>query len=236
MTNVLSLRRAASGLAACVLLLLVTAPGRADLVPVALDPAGPVVLSFNGSLTYDAATGNVHSTMTPLSYSAGGAVALFTGPGQTVIDLFVDQAGAFVASGTGFRLTGTVSVNGVDITGDDANPLLFGRITAFGSEAPGPPTRTLDGLFVIEGGRLTGGGGFPLGGPGGFLLFAETVTSGTLGDFSHNFASDSVKSDVGVIIPAPAAWALGLVGAALAAAWGVGQRRHARRGPGGPGP
>ena len=59
-------------------------------------PAGPVILSYNGSLTYEAGMGNFHSDMTPLSYTDnGGGVTLFTGTGNTTrIDLFVDHSGA----------------------------------------------------------------------------------------------------------------------------------------------
>ena len=114
--------------------------------------------------------------------------------------------------------------------------LLSGPITAFGADPPGPPTRAFNGFFLIQGGALTqtitlsGGGtvfgGFPVGGqPGGFLLLAENVTSGILGNFAQDFASTNGKSNIGVATPEPGAWILAGTGAATLAGWGRLRRR-----------
>jgi hypothetical protein len=189
-------------------------------------PAGPVILNYNGRLTYDAGTGNFHSDLTPLSYTDDGGVTLFTGPGATSIDLLVDHSGAFLSSGTGFQLTGTVHAGGMDFSGD----LPHGPITAFAADLPGPPTRHFNGSFDITGGALTMLPDFPAGSPSAFILYAEDVTVGTLGDFTHNFASDSVKGPGPAPAPEPAAWVLGLVGAGVVAGWGLYPKRSRRPG------
>jgi hypothetical protein len=239
-TQSLPVRRAALA-GACLSLLLAAAPGRADLLPFDLSPGGPVVLSFNlnfnglkDALTYDAATGKFHTEMAPLVYTTpGGTMASFTGPGSLVLDLTVGPGGA-LAGGT-FQLSGTVDLGGAVFSGD----LLDGTVTAFGADPAGPPSWAFNALFTIEGGALTADPtltGFASGSPGEFIGFAENVTTGTLGDFTQNFASSSVKSDVGVPIPEPASLALALVGAAVATGVGAWRQRRARcqagRGPG----
>jgi hypothetical protein len=184
-----------------------------------------VILSYNGSLAYDASSDNFHSGLTPLAYTDGGGVTPFTGPGSTTIDLVVDHTGAFVSSGTGFRLSGDLRLGGTDYSGD----LLFGRITAFAADQPGPPTRLFNGSFDIEGGALTALPDFPVGSPGAFLLYAESVTGGILGDFTHNFASDSVKGPA-TPAPEPSAWVLGRVAAGVVAGWGLFAKRSRRPG------
>jgi hypothetical protein len=233
----LPVRLAALAGAACLSALLAAGPGRADLLPFDLSPSGPVVLSFNlnGSrlndgLTYDAATGNLHSVMTPLTYTTpGGTIASFTGPGSLVLDLTVGPSGALAGGGT-FQLSGTVGLGGTVFSGD----LLDGTVTAFGADPAGPPSWAFNALFTIEGGALTADPaltGFASGSPGEFIGFAENVTTGTLGDFTQNFASNRVKSDVGVPIPEPASLALALVGATVATGVGAWRQRRACYGP-----
>lgn len=228
--------RLASLLAA--LFLLHPAIGRAGLLPVQFYPNSPVVSGSGGSLAYDSLTGDFDVTLTSRSlvYAAPFVLprgfALFNG--SLSIDLDVDKNGNFVANGTGLELTGTVIINGTTFTGTVANPLLSGDITAFGSDAAGPPTRTFDGLFTIDGGLLTAPpppgsgevfGGFPLGATGGFLLSAENVSSGTLGDFTSSFRSSSVKPSVGVATPEPSSLALVLAAAGVLGAWGLRRKR-----------
>lgn len=216
--------------------LLAPSTGRAGLMPVNFERGAPIISGSNGGLTYSAATGdfNVSLTSPSLIYAAPfvqpNGFTLFNG--SLSIDLNVDTNGNFVANGTGLKLTGTITINGA-VFGGNNNPLLTGSITDFGSEAAGPPTRTFDGYFTITGGALTqtetgsGGkpvfGGFPLGGPGGgFLLSAENVTSGTLGDFSRDFSSSSVKPEVGVVaVPEPSSLTLLLTTAVVLGAGGL---------------
>lgn len=235
-------RPAGWALAAVVALLLLPPPGRAGLVPVTLDPNGPTIDSFDGgTLTYNALTGNFHSDTTPLSLSGtflpGSPIVFDLGfPSDLSIDLTVNHAGNLVGTGT-FQLTGALDLDG-DGTDDASGTLLTGTITDFGANR-GPPTDPFDGIFRITGGLLTapvslsGGGsesvGFHVGQAGGFFLFAEDVTQGTLGDFSHSFASDSAKSEVGVVVPEPATAVLGLLGGVLLACRVAGRRAAGRR-------
>jgi hypothetical protein len=223
-------RPAALALAAGVWLLLHASVCRAGLLPIEFDTTRPVILGINGSLTYNASTGDFRSILDAATYTSGGNVSHFS-QGQITIDVMVSQQGAFQSAGPkSFLVTGTVNINGTDVSGDANNPLLFGTVTDFGAQAPGPPTRSFDGFWDIQGGKLTGGGGFPVGGQRGvFLLSAENVTSGTLGDFTQNFSSNSVKVLGGVeAVPEPATWVLGLVGAAGMGLVGLFRRR---RGP-----
>jgi hypothetical protein len=230
------------GLALALGVTLLPAPSacRADLLPVTFAPGAPIVSGSNGSLSYNASTGDFHTTlMAPsLVYAAPfvqpRGFAVFSG--SFTLDLLVDQAGNFVANGTGLTLTGNVTINGANFSG----PLLTGTLTGFGAQAAGPPSLSFDGTYTITGGLLTqtktgtGGsqvfGGYPLGQAGGFILVAENVTGGTLGDFTQNFSSGSVKPQVGVLAPGPSAWALFLTGAVALAGW-RGMRRTAAGGP-----
>jgi hypothetical protein len=219
-------------LGAGLMLLLTAAPGRAGLLQFQLGT--PVVFSGNGSLTYNATTGEFQSTLTPLTYnspSLPGGFVTFSGQGQTTIDLFVNHNGNFQNNGTGFTLTGQVTLG----THTFNDTLLTGDITAFGADAAGPPTRAFNGLFTITGGQLTqNNGGFTVGETGGFILFAENVTSGTLGDFTQSFTSSSVKGPAGPAVsgPEPATLLLGLVGVGGLLLAGRGRKRRRRAGVG----
>jgi hypothetical protein len=232
-------------LAAGLLLLLITPICRASgPLNIDFDPNAPIILSIGGTLSYDAGSGKFHSESDALTYNSNNVpngFATFTGtnpPNKVIIDLNVNPDGSFNSNGTGIVITGSLDLDGdgtVDVSGGKSNPLLFGSITNFGSDPAGPPTVTFQGLFSIDGGQLTqdiplsGGGsvfgGFPKGGIGAFILFAENVTSGTLGDFSSSFSSNSVKDNEGVFIPEPATAALGLVGAAMLGLFGRVLRR-----------
>jgi hypothetical protein len=224
-------------LALGVAVLLAPTTCRADfLLPENFQPGAPIVSSSNGGLTYNASTGDFNVTInaSSLTYAAPFVLprgfALITGSNdQLVIDLTVDNNGNFVSSGAGVLLVGSVTINGAVFTGTTANPLLTGTVTAFGSDPAGPPSLTFDGYFTITGGLLTqtktgtGGaavsGGFPLGNAGGFLVTAENVTGGTLGDFAENFSSSNDKPELGVLVPGPSSLALALCGAAVLAGW-----------------
>jgi hypothetical protein len=199
------------------------------LLPLDFQPGAPNVSGSNGSLTYNAATGDFQAALTGASlvYSAPSVAPRGFVPfsGSLMMDLTVDHNGNFVSNGTGLVLTGTVTINGAIFTGT----LLTAKITAFGADDAGPPTRAFDGLFEITGGALTttqpgtGGqdvsGGFPVGSLGGFMLSAEDVTSGTLGDFTRSFSSTTNKPLIGVLTPEPSTIALVLTGAAGLAWW-----------------
>ncbi len=236
----ISPRRLGPALAVVLPLLFVSSTCRADfLLPVNFEPGAPVVLGNNGNLTYTFSSGAFHSSSTPITFGAPFVTprgfATFSGSPRLTIDVIVNHNGDFVSNGTGLKLTGTVTINGATFTGDDTNPLLFGAITNFGADLAGPPTRTFDGYFTITGGALTqtqngtGGtpvfGGFRAGESGAFILNAENVTGGTLGNFSQNFASSSVKSSTGVLVPEPSGLALLLSGAVALVWWGMGRAR-----------
>jgi hypothetical protein len=199
------------------------------LLPVELQQDAPMVSGSNGSLTYAAATGDFHAALTgsSLVYAAPSVTPRGFAPfsGSLTMDMIVDHNGNFVSNGSGMVLTGSVTINGAVFTGT----LLTAKVTAFGADDAGPPNRTFDGLFEITGGALTttqpgtGGqdvfGGFSVGSTGGFSLFAENVTGGTLGDFTQNFASTGNKPLIGVLTPEPSTLVLALTGAAGLAWW-----------------
>jgi hypothetical protein len=222
-------------LALDILGLLTPSTARAGLLPLNFPNGAAIISGSNGGLTYNSTTGDFNVTLTgpSLVYAAPFVKPRGFTPivnGSLSIDLVVDKSGKFVSNGKGLELTGTATINGATFGGNN-NPLLLGTITDFGSEAAGPPTRTFDGFFTITGGALTqtetGSGGnavfdgFPLGGSGGFLLSAENVTSGTLGDFSRNFSSSSVKPEVGPVVPEPSSLVLLLRAAVVLPAWGL---------------
>jgi hypothetical protein len=203
---------------AAVSLLLVPPACRAEFL---LDT--PIVTSVNGTLEYTASTGNFH-TQSQATIIANpdypGGSASFVTPGQVTIDFFVDKTGKFVSNGLGFQMSGSLDFSG---HGTVTGVLLTGTIILFEAPPPGPPPQTFGGLFAITGGLLTQDivlndgetvfGGFPVGAFGGFILIAENVSQGTLGDFADDFASTSVKDQEGVAgVPQPSSWALALLG------------------------
>jgi hypothetical protein len=166
-------------------------------------------------------------------------------PASMTFDLHVNASGNLVAGGTGFTLTGAVDIDGDGI--DDPKgtttsmTLLTGTITAFGTNGPGPPTVTFDGLFKVTGGVLTGpltlsnndhiGALFAIGSIGGFTLDAENVASGILGNFVSSFSSTSVKTFAGSVLPEPGGLALILSGAPVVCGYVVLRARRAARRP-----
>jgi len=219
----------------CVLLL-TAAPGRATTLPIGLDPNGPTILGVGGNLSYNASTGEFSSQTIPTVLSLPSLsppYTYFDFTGTTSIDLFVNPDGSFLSNGTGLSISGgSLTFAGTLVTG----PFLTGTITAFGADSPGPPTRTFNGLFQVTGGSLTAPISLPSGGSqpalftvgqtDGFFVYGEDYTSGTLGDFSSSFSSDSVKDQEGVIVPEPASLtlALGLAGTGLGLAWATARK------------
>lgn len=216
-------------LSAIMLLGMAASTSRADLLNFQLDPNQPIILGVNGGLSYDAGNGNFHLDATALTYTSPSVMGgfAFIDQGQITVDMEVDNNGGFVANGTGVTVTGSIDLDGdgtTDVAGDAMAPLLTGSIHAFGAQAAGPPTLTFNGLFSIDGGVLTdvialsdGGtlfGGFRKGTVGGFILSAENVTSGILGDFTSNFSSDSSKVEIGSIVPEPSGLAMTLLAGA----------------------
>jgi hypothetical protein len=224
--------------AICLVVLLPCAHAQAGLLPFALDPNEVSILGIDGSLTYTASTGELQSTMTALVYSPAPNPEGFSlfGSGDTItVDLFVTQSGGFSANGAGITITGSLDLDG-DGTPDVSGTLLTGSLTDFGAQAAGPPTWVSNALFTVNGGLLTtdialsGGGsyfgGFTLGEQAGLFLYSESVTSGTLGDFTQNFGSDSVKVEVGLPVPEPAAWIQAVSGLVGLATFMACKRRH----------
>jgi hypothetical protein len=236
----ISPRRLGLALALGIQFVLAPSPCRADLLlPLDFASGAPTVAGSNGGLNYNATTHDLNATLTApsLAYAApfvnpGKGFALITAP-KLVIDLLVDNKGNFLGTGS-VALTGTVTFNladggSVTFAGTSADPLLSGTIKAFGADPAGPPTRNFDGIFTIDGGALTRTmldskgnpvpGGFTLGNLGGFILSAENVTGGTLGDFTHNFSSSNDKPLVGVLVPVPSSLVLSLSAAVVLVWW-----------------
>ena len=208
------------------------------LLPFALDPNGVDILGIDGNLTYTASSGELQST-TPRSSIRLRLIpdgfSLF-GPSDTIaVDLFVTKTGAFSSNGAGITINGTLDLDG-DGTPDVSGTLLSGSFKNFGDQSAGPPTWVSNALFTVTGGLLTtdialsGGGsffgGFTLGEQAGLFLYSESVTSGTLGDFTQDFGSDSVKVEVGLAVPEPAAWIQTVTGLVGLAAFVACKRRH----------
>jgi hypothetical protein len=229
-------------LLAAFLCLLLASPARAGLLPIQLrDPEGPITLGLGGTLTYTydslAGTGLFHAETFPVALAFESPVPWDITPGLSTIDLVVDSSGNFVANGSGVMLMGAINFDG-DLTDDVSGELLYGRVLDFGFGADEGQPGTFNGIFEIEGGALTetillsGGGSlaamFRVGQDlGGFFVFAEGASAGELGVFTADFASDTVKDNLGVVVPSPPAWILGLLGTCLL----VGYRRFARRCP-----
>jgi hypothetical protein len=115
----------------------------------------PIVTSINGTLTYNASTGNFHSESQATvigspTYPDNNAV--FLTPGMVVIDFFVDKSGNFLKNGIGFQVFGSVDFDH-DGKADATGLLLSGVITGFTAPPPGPPTQDFLGLLTITGGR-----------------------------------------------------------------------------------
>jgi hypothetical protein len=214
-------------------IILLAAPARSgygDLVNPGFVPNAPAIEADFANLSYNASTKvfdvsvndpNLLTYFTQQFFPLGGFFDPAV-PASLDINLLVDNNGNFKANGLGITLTGAIDVDGDGID-DVSGTLLNGTVTAFGSQTAGPPTRSFDGLFDITGGLLsqtidlsTGGtlfGGFPVGATGGFLLAAENVTSGILGNFAASFSSDSVKVDpISTVVPEPGGLVLVLSG------------------------
>jgi hypothetical protein len=225
----------------CAAILLFLGPGRPchgqGMLPFQFDPDGAVGLGTNSDLSYDASTGEFHGTSLPLTLSSstlpGGAdFVRFSGNPLLSFDLFVNPDGTFRSNGSGFDLTGTLSIGGTNLSGT----LLSGDFTAFGADPASPPTWVANALFDTTGGLLTQSNPladgttlaaqFPIdGAPVGVDFFAEHVSSGTLGDFTQNF-SDAGKVMFGpTSIPEPASWVLVLIGIVVLGSIGLVKRR-----------
>jgi hypothetical protein len=206
------------------------------------DPNGPLILGINGSLDYNASTGEFSGTSLPLTLSSstlpgGESFVRFSGNPQLSFDLFVNPNGTFQKDPDGFNLSGTLSIGGTKISGT----LLSGNFTAFGAESPGLPTWVANALVTPTGGLLTqaqtlANGStlppqFPIRGLSiGIDFFAENVTSGTLGDFTQSFSSSSIKDDTGLTMaPEPATWMLWTVAIAILSVFGFVTKRGTRR-------
>jgi hypothetical protein len=226
-------RRSAPAVLTLALLVLAAPNCRADLI-LSFNPGSPTILGNNGTLAYNASTGNFDAVLTPLTYNAafvlprGFATFAASPAAQLTIDLTVDKNGNFVSNGTGLSLTGSVTINGQTFASSPGNPLLTGPITDFGSQAPaGPAPFNFEGVFSITGGVLTTtkgtvNGGFQIGTPGGFILNAENTTSGILGDFQASFSSSSVKiNPLGSLVPEPGSMVQMITGLFLLAGWSL---------------
>ena len=191
------------------------------LIPWAIDPNRPYIRA-DGSLTYDASTGDFNVQAAGLFFASnnlpGGNTQVPIAGGAAVIDLTVDKSGNLLSVGS-LTLTGSIDLD-QDGTADVGGTLLTGEVTQFGAAAAGPAPWEFDGLITITGGALTqssvplsGGGSFSdlfaVGEVGGFDLVVGQQVSGTLGDFMSSFNGSSIKGPVfGASLPEPSSLAL----------------------------
>ena len=211
------------------------------LIPINFDQNGPFVIATDGSVTYDASTGDFNVQATGnffLSNDVPGGLASVDG-GTAVIDLTLDQNGNLLGPGS-ISLNGGIDLDqdGID---DVTGSLVTGSVTAFGAATAGPAPWEFDGLFNFTGGGLTqssiplsGGGTFTdlyqVGQTGGFDLVIEQQVSGILGDFLTNFSGNTVKGTVvGASVPEPSSATLQIIALASAAGTGLLSRRGRRK-------
>jgi hypothetical protein len=212
------------------------------LIPFSFDPSRPTILATDGSVTYDASTGDFNVQATGLFFLSlhlpGGVPDVPITNDSAVIDLTLDQSGNLVAPGT-LKVTGAIDIN-QDGINDVSGTLVTGTVTAFGAAAGGQAPWEFNGLFNFTGGLLTqpsitlSGGGtftdlFKLSDTGGFDLVVEQQVSGILGNFLSSFSGKTSKGVVvGVVVPEPGSAVLLLVGTA-AVAVGTRLRRFGAR-------
>ncbi len=225
----------------CATVLLFLAPDRPcrgqGLLPFQFDPNGPAGLGINSDLSYDASTGEFRGTSLPLTLSSstlpGGAdFVRFSGDPLLSFDFFVNPDGTFRSDGSGFDLTGTISIGGTNISGT----LLSGDFTAFGADPASPPTWVANALFDTTGGLLTQSNPladgttlpaqFPIDGTQvGIDFDIEHDSSGTLGDFTQDFSGDGKVVFGPTSIPEPASWVLALIGIVVVGSIGLVKKR-----------
>jgi hypothetical protein len=212
------------------------------LIPIDFDPSRPLIVATDGSVAYDAPTGNFNVQAIGLFFLSndlpGGLPVVPVDSGSAVIKLTLDKSGNLLAPGS-IALTGGIDFeqDGVD---DVSGSLVTGKVTAFGAAGPGPAPWEFDGLFTFTGGGLTqssiplSGGGtfsdlFRVGETGGFDLVVEQQVSGILGDFAQSFSGNTNKGPVvGVSVPEPATSTMALIVSATVVGWRLLRRLRAR--------
>ena len=222
-----------AALSALVILLPTRECQAGGLIPITFDQTQPFIAATDGSLSYNASTGDFNVQATGLFYLSndlpGGAFQVPLDGGQATIDLTLDQNGNLLGRGT-LTVTGGIDFD-QDGQDDATGTLLTGSVTAFGAAGPGPAPWEFDGLFDVTGGALSqasiplSGGGtfsnlFNTGEPGGFDLVVEQQVSGILGDFAADFSGNTLKNfPAGLAIPEPSSGALGTIALAGVAGW-----------------
>ena len=209
------------------------------LIPINFNQNGPFIIATDGSVAYDASTGDFNVQATGdfflSNYLPGGLTQVPVDGGTAVIDLTLDQNGNLLGPGS-ITLTGGIDFDqdGID---DVTGTLLTGSVTAFGAATAGPVPWEFDGLFNFTGGGLTqpsiplsGGGTFTdlytVGQTGGFDLVIEQQVSGILGDFLTDFSGNTVKGVVvGQSVPEPSTATLQIIALASVAGTGLLCRR-----------
>jgi hypothetical protein len=209
------------------------------LIPINFDQNRPFILATDGSVAYDASTGDFNVQATGNFFLSNnlpnGLTQVPVDGGTAVIDLTLDHNGNLLGPGS-IALNGGIDFD-QDGTDDVTGSLVKGSVTAFGAAAAGPSPWEFDGLFNVTGGGLTqssiplSGGGtftdlFKVGETGGFDLVIEQQVSGILGDFLTDFSGNTVKGIVvGVSVPEPSTATLQIIALASVAGTGLLSRR-----------
>ena len=230
-------RRAAfiplAALSALVILLPTRECQAGGLIPITFDQTQPFIAATDGSLSYNASTGDFNVQATGLFYLSndlpGERFQVPLDGGQATIDLTLDQNGNLLGPGT-LTVTGGIDFD-QDGTDDATGTLLTGSVTAFGAAGPGPAPWEFDGLFNVTGGGPEPGVDPPerrrhvqqpvqLGGARGIRPGRRAAGQRHPGGLRVGLLGEHVKNlPAGQAIPEPSSGALGTIALAGVAGW-----------------
>ena len=209
------------------------------LLQFTFDPNQPLILSTDGSLTFDHTSGDFNVQATGLFFLSNTVFAPITGSDLATLNMTVDPSGNLVGTGS-LSVTGALDIDGDGTNDVNESTLLTATINALGTAPAGPAPWEFNGLMNLTGGALTqasiplSGGGtftnlFQVGETGGFDLVVEQQVSGILGDFLSSFSGNTIKQfAAGVPTPEPSTATLAVLALTTIAGWGALRRLRGR--------